>query len=463
MKRRILSFAVSLSTALALLGAPASAQSTGPIYIVQPGDTLSGIATAFGTTVDALEQANGITNPSTLQPGVQLIIPGFEGVSGILTTHTVAFGENLDSLSRAYGLAPDVVVRLNHIVNPGGLYVGEDLILPQAEGSEAERKATSEVVSAGQTRLEAAVESNLNPWSLMSSADSGPQAWLLPGSLLEVPGGNQAVGALPSVVQGVTVDPPAATQGLVVEVTVQTAEPEALSGTLGDWTLNFEQQSELQQVSLQGIDALIDPGLYDLSLTVSPQSGGLAYTFAQPYRIRPGSFVFDPVLTVPPDTIDPAVTGPEDALVNGYVDQVTPTKLWDGAFEYPTTYTKSFLSLYGSRRNYNGTGYNAYHTGLDLIGAVGAPIYAPAPGKVVFTGPLTVRGNTTIIDHGWGVFTMYLHQSQFEVQVGDMVETGQEIGKVGATGRVTGPHLHWEIRVGGVPVNPMEWVQRAFP
>jgi murein DD-endopeptidase MepM/ murein hydrolase activator NlpD len=82
---------------------------------------------------------------------------------------------------------------------------------------------------------------------------------------------------------------------------------------------------------------------------------------------------------------------------------------------------------------------------------------------VVFAGPLTVRGNATYIDHGWGVYTGYLHQSQLLVQAGDRVETGQLIGMVGNTGRATGPHLHWEVWVGGVPVQPLDWTSQSYP
>ena len=76
---------------------------------------------------------------------------------------------------------------------------------------------------------------------------------------------------------------------------------------------------------------------------------------------------------------------------------------------------------------------------------------------------MQVRGNNVWIDHGWGVYTGYWHQSSFQVSVGQRVETGQIIGFQGATGRVTGPHLHWEVFVSGVQVDPLEWTERAFP
>jgi murein DD-endopeptidase MepM/ murein hydrolase activator NlpD len=74
-----------------------------------------------------------------------------------------------------------------------------------------------------------------------------------------------------------------------------------------------------------------------------------------------------------------------------------------------------------------------------------------------------IRGNATYIDHGWGVYTGYLHQSEVYVSEGEMVEPGQLIGQVGNTGRSTGPHLHWEIWVGEIPVDPIEWVETGFP
>jgi murein DD-endopeptidase MepM/ murein hydrolase activator NlpD len=79
---------------------------------------------------------------------------------------------------------------------------------------------------------------------------------------------------------------------------------------------------------------------------------------------------------------------------------------------------------------------------------------------VVLAETLHVRGNATIIDHGDGVFTGYWHQSELKVKVGDVVTAGQVIGLVGQTGRATGPHLHWELYVGGVQVDPLQWTKQ---
>jgi murein DD-endopeptidase MepM/ murein hydrolase activator NlpD len=123
-------------------------------------------------------------------------------------------------------------------------------------------------------------------------------------------------------------------------------------------------------------------------------------------------------------------------------------------------------SWFGDRRAYNGGDYTYFHAGLDYgVCSESRPfaILAPAPGTVVFTGQLTVRGNATIIDHGWGIFTGYWHQKEILINVGDQVAAGQEIGTIGATGRVSGPHLHWEIWVNGVQVDPQDWLDRSYP
>jgi murein DD-endopeptidase MepM/ murein hydrolase activator NlpD len=130
-------------------------------------------------------------------------------------------------------------------------------------------------------------------------------------------------------------------------------------------------------------------------------------------------------------------------------------------------YPDQFTSRYGTRRLYHGTGTDltiqGFHTGLDFAGGEGLQIFAPAAGKVVFAAPLTVRGNAVIIDHGLGVYSGFWHQSELLVNVGDIVAQGQVIGLVGGTGRVTGAHLHWEVWVNGIQVNPLDWLNQVYP
>lgn len=443
----------------------AGAQGSGPIYVVEEGDSLWGVASRFGTTVEAMAQANGLSASSGISPGQQLVIPGFEGVVGRLVTHDVAFGEDLASVAQVYGVDAASLLALNRGLSPERLYVGQPLIVPlQQDNPLALGEARRVLIGRGESLNSFASAADQNPWSLQFKNGAGPRLWLLPGDSLALPADGVPNIALASPLAGAGLDPAVGTQGQTLTIRLQSEGDLVAEGEVAEWPLVFLADETQGYVALQGIHAMAEPGIYDIEIRWSGDPGSEDYQrFRQPLRIRAGEFGSE-ALTVKPESLDPAVTVPEDALVQGLVTPKTPEKLWRGAFGFPSEfYTDQFPSVFGTRRSYNGEGYFKYHNGLDFYGGTGVPILAPARGRVVFAGPLQVRGNSTYIDHGWGVYTGYLHQSEILVEVGEMVEAGQEIGRVGATGRVTGPHLHWEVWVGGVPVDPLQWVAQPIP
>jgi murein DD-endopeptidase MepM/ murein hydrolase activator NlpD len=133
-------------------------------------------------------------------------------------------------------------------------------------------------------------------------------------------------------------------------------------------------------------------------------------------------------------------------------------KMWELPFVAPRE--SRITSGFGHGRMFNGQ-VQSRHTGTDFAGAVGAPIRAPARGIVALVDDFYLGGGVIYIDHGAGLVTGYLHLSAKDVREGDVVEPGQVIGRVGATGRVTGPHLHWIVRYGGHTVDAMTLL--AYP
>lgn len=438
-----------------------------PYYIIQAGDSLWDIAARFKVSLDELEKANGISDPNQLAVGDQLVIPGLEGVKGRVDTRVVPFGETLRSLSRFYRVPVETLTRLNRLTSPAELYAGADLIVPISDVDTQPAWGRAELLS-GQSLLELAVVRSVNPWSF--SPDNGLSgSWsALPGDVLRLPQTDLSKeknipGALPEAITSATIEPLTPKQGKTVEIKISAPEGLTIKGSLVGYDLHFFRYQD-GYVALQGIPAMLAPGLYPLTLE-GKLPNGEPFAFSQEILVRDAGYPFDPELSVDPETVDPAVTIPESELWAKLGVPATPEKMWDGQFASPVSpeFSDCWTSRFGSRRAYNGGAYASYHSGLDFCGGIGSKLFAVAPGKVVFTGLLTVRGNVTVIDHGWGVYTAYDHQSEILVKPGDQVVAGQVIGLGGDTGRTTGPHLHWEVWAGGVQVDPVDWLQRTYP
>ncbi|HZA91222.1 MAG TPA: M23 family metallopeptidase [Gemmatimonadales bacterium] len=133
-------------------------------------------------------------------------------------------------------------------------------------------------------------------------------------------------------------------------------------------------------------------------------------------------------------------------------------RIWSGSFQLPRAARTT--SVFGAARVYNGE-VKSRHTGTDFAGAVGAPVAAAGRGIVALVADFYLAGRAVYIDHGGGLVTAYFHLSRAEVTEGDTVATGQRIGAVGQSGRVTGPHLHWVARYGVISVDPMSLLQLA--
>lgn len=440
-----------------------------PVYIVQAGDTLYDIAIRFGVSQNDIIQLNQIADANLVSEGTELRIPGLEGMSGVLTTTIIPLGQTMRNLLRQYQMPDDLLVKINRITSPIELFAGANLILLQPENQTP--LTPRGALATGESILDMAARSDINPWTLMLDNGIDNSNAVVPGEQLFSISTNQDLPALAlsPLVESITIAPLPMVQGSTADIHIFTDQELTLSGTLNGHTLNFFPV-EGGYVALQGIHAMATPGPVQFEVTAT-SANNATYSVQQNVLLAAGNFAYSPSIPVDPATIDEANTKPEDEQVRQLIAPVTQVKQWDGSFLEPIDVPAGYTMVpdcrtdsFGNRRSYNNGPYNSFHTGIDLS-KCGMPgdIYAPAAGTVVFSGPLVVRGNYTVIDHGWGVYTAYGHQSETFVKAGDHVEPGQLIGMIGATGRVDGPHLHWEVWVNGVLVQPLDWIYQTYP
>lgn len=207
--------------------------------------------------------------------------------------------------------------------------------------------------------------------------------------------------------------------------------------------------------ALIGVDLETAPGSHVAEIHVRFEARGTE-TRRQEIEVAAGDFPTTH-LEVEPRYVD---LGPEDAARSERENQkiasiyatTTPERLWREPFAAPLAGVGSGRN-FGHRRVFNGEP-RAPHSGIDLSATTGTPVRAANRGRVVLAENLFFSGNAVFLDHGVGVYSVYLHLSEIQVREGDIVERGAIVGLAGATGRVTGPHLHWGVRVLGARVDP---------
>lgn len=274
-------------------------------------------------------------------------------------------------------------------------------------------------------------------------------------------------------VPGVTLklSAPESSQGSLLLLEVRSRMP--MSDLSGEWNgrnVAFWQATNSQPESktatgdlrraLLGVDLEKAPGTYPVVVNVRTPSGKPATCTVQ-IPILKGKFATES-LHVEKEFVEPNPeqiqrANEERDRLRAIFDQVTPQKLWTGEFRVPLDGVTTG-SNFGKRRILNGQP-GSPHSGVDFPAPTGTSVHAAQNGRVVLAQELFFAGNTVVIDHGLGIYTFYGHLSEIDVKVGDDLESGQVLGKVGATGRVTGPHLHWGLTIERARVNPLQLVK----
>jgi len=392
-------------------------------YIVQRGDTLFKIAAIFGSTVDAFTQVNNISDPSLIFVGQQLEVP------------------------RAPALA--AAPPLPSFVEPAlGVEVGSIL---------AHR------VSRGETLSQIAAEFDVPLDDLVNHNGIEDASLLHVGQIIEVPGLNPTYidAPWPEPVIALQAGPAELQEGHSARLLLQTSGPSRIQGTFLDQELKFiSDDSGLTHWALLGIPLIIETGYRTLAIDVD--DGEKLISFQWPLEIHEGIFGREAIVLPPDDhdTLDPETEQVELELLQHLASGFRPGRWFNGLMLRPSA--GKIVSRFGTSRSYNGGPYDRIHRGVDYAAPTGTEIRAVADGLVVLAADLNVRGRSIMVDHGMGVFTGYWHLSEMDVVTGDFVRAGEGIGKMGNSGRSTGSHLHWQLWVNGVAVNPLQWLYTDF-
>ncbi|MFQ5719324.1 MAG: M23 family metallopeptidase [Acidobacteriota bacterium] len=287
----------------------------------------------------------------------------------------------------------------------------------------------------------------------------GPMAgMLLLAAALTATGGvdSSAARAAAAVV---TIEPARLVPGSPVRITVETSASTALTGRFADRDLTFLDRPGGGFVAFVGIDLDTAPGSYPLTVSIR-EPGRPPATQSFDLTVLPTSYPTEE-LTVAPRFVEPPATltkriEQEAALLASLWQRASPRRRFDGHVVRPLPGVPG--RNFGRRRVFNGQPRSP-HSGTDLSAPSGTPVPASAAGVVVVARNLYFSGNLVVLDHGGGVYTLYAHLSSIDVVEGETLPAGRILGTVGATGRVTGPHLHWGAHIGPARVDPIELLE----
>ena len=494
-----------LSGLLFLLGAPIVAQESSDaaftVHVVQRGENLFRIALQYNRFAEDIAAANGITDSDSIAVGQRLIIPLPADAPQERITHIVLAGDTLASIAAAHGKTISDLLALNSLASADLIYVGQELIIVAGDsaagvlsaGDSQPSKPTAAAptvvpairaapglshsfsrygdlsqifihkVQSGETLSEIGLRYNQTIDALAQANNLADPGLLRVGQRLVVPGIllPQLTQVLPETVQAFTIDPLVLAGGRSGRIEVLTSEPVIISGHfLGRELRVIAREDGKRHNILIGIPMFTDLNVYPITLELRDDLGDAKPVGAN-VQIITGGYGRQTIRISDSELLAPAAEEEETALLARLTEPFTPERYWVNSLSLPAA--APINAVFGTLRSYNGSPFDRYHGGVDFAGAPGTSILAAAAGEVVMVDRLHIRGNTTLIDHGWGLFTLYAHQDETLVQLGDVVESGQLIGTVGSTGRSTGPHLHWEVWLNGVNVDPMQWVQEVFP
>lgn len=467
------------------------------VHVVQRGENLSDIALKYNLSAAQIIEANGITDTSGIAVGQRLLIPLQIQTTAQRQrlTHTVVAGETLSSIAQVYDKTLEELSALNNLANSHQIFVGQELLIIPGEAgglsasdrNDAEPTAAADVnspppqatptdarddeppaaffhtVTAGETLFEIGLRYNLTVTTMAQANNLPDPTRIYVGQRLMIPGIELPRFAqdLPEIIRAFSFNPQILAEGRTGRIEIATTEPVEISGQfLGQEFMSIRQNNGTQHHIRIGVPMFTEQEVYPLALNIV-DAAGLSMPIDAYLQTVGGSYGHQNISINNNDLLTLAVENEEIELLASLTSEFNLGAGWTNSLGLPAAAPMN--SVFGTRRSYNGSPYNRFHRGVDFAGATGTSVLAAAAGTVVLADTLNIRGNTTVIDHGWGLYTVYAHQNVLYVNPGDAVTSGQIIGAIGSTGRSTGPHLHWEVWLNGVNVDPMQWVQETFP